>query len=165
MVESDSDKQPEEQESGMSFTRFMMIGVGAVILIILLPFLGGVFLAVFTDPHNTAPRIELIRDVLIIVMALEGVLIVLGLAVLVVQVMRLIVMVQHGIKPVIENAQETIEIAKGTAQFVSKNVAKPVIGLHAFISAVATFFREIGGIRRAIRRSRPNPSVRDDANE
>jgi len=53
-------------------------------------------------------------------MALEGVLIVLGLAVLVVQVMRLIVMVQHGIKPVIENAQETIEIAKGTAQFVSR---------------------------------------------
>ena len=165
MVESDSDKQPDEQENGMSFTRFMMIGVGALILAIVFIFLGGIGLAVFTDPHNTAPRIELIRDVLIIVMVLEGVLIVLGLAVLVLQIMRLIVMLQHGTKPVIENAQETVEIAKATAQFVSKNVAKPVIGFHAFVSAVATFLREVGGLRRAIRPSRSNPPGGDEADE
>jgi hypothetical protein len=98
-------------------------------------------------------------------MVLEGVLIVLGLAVLVVQITRLVVMLQHGTRPVIENARETIEIAQGTARFVSKNVARPVIGLHAFLSAVATFFRELGGIRRAIRPSSPNRSGEDEANE
>jgi heme/copper-type cytochrome/quinol oxidase subunit 2 len=165
MVESDGDKQPEEQEDGLHFTRFMVIGVGALILVIVLIFGVGIGLAVFADPARMAPRIELIRDILIIVMTLEGVLIVLGLAVLVLQVTRLIVMLQQGTRPVIENAQETVEIAKGTARFVSKNVARPVIGLHALVSAISTFFREIGGIRRAIRPSRPNQSGEDKVNE
>jgi hypothetical protein len=141
MVKADLDVQSEEQEDGTSFTRFMLIGVGLLILLVILIFLTGIGLAVFTDPGSTAPRIELIRDTLIIVVALEGVLIVLGLAVLVVQITRLVVMLQHGARPVIENAQETIEIAQGTARFVSKNVARPVIGFHAFVSAVATIFR------------------------
>jgi hypothetical protein len=98
-------------------------------------------------------------------MALEGVLIVLGLAVLVIQITRLVVMLQHSTRPVIENAQETIKIAQGTARFVSKNVARPVIGFHAFVSAVATFFRELGGIRRAIRPSRPSRSGGDQPSE
>lgn len=165
MVEADLDIEPDEQEDGTSFTRFMLIGVGVLILIVVLIFLAGIGLAVFTEPGSTALRIELIRDTLIIVMALEGVLIVLGLAVLVVQITRLVVMLQHGARPVIENTQETIEIAQGTARFVSKNVARPVIGFHALVSAVAAFFRELGGIRRAIRPSPPNRSGGDEANE
>lgn len=161
MAKSDNEKQLDEKEEGTDFTRFMMIGVGAVIFVIFVILLGGIGLAVLFNPDDVAPRIELIRDTLVLAMVLEGVLIVLGLAVLAVQFMRLMVMLQHRSQPVIKNAQETMEIAKGTAQFVSTNVAKPVLGFLAFMSAARTFFSEVGGIRQAIRPSAPDPSDRN----
>jgi hypothetical protein len=149
--------QTEDKKGGMNFTRYTIIAAGALILLIVLIFLTGLGLAIFTDPHETAPRIGLMRDIFIIILSLEVILIVIALAALIFQVARLIGLLQTEIKPILTDTRETVQAAKGTAQFVGKNVTQPLISLAGFLAALGAFLRELGGIRRAIRRQRKGP--------
>jgi len=141
----------EDQAKKSDFSRYMLYGAGAVALLVFLIFLGGVGLAVFTDARETAPRINVIRDTLIIIMALEGIVIIVALVVLVLQITRLTVTLQNESRPILRDAQETAAIAKGTAQFVGQNMVKPAVDFTVLVTTVIAFLREIGGIRRAIR--------------
>ncbi len=67
-----------------------------------------------------------IRDIAIIVIAVETVLINLLLGILIWQIWRLVKMVQTEIKPIIQDTQETVSTVRGTATFVSENVVTPV---------------------------------------
>ncbi len=145
---------PEEQtqKSGWDFTTYIMIAGGILAALILLVFLVGVFFAVFSNSPATASRIGMIRDVFIIMLVLEVILVILALVVLILQVARLIVTLQNEIKPILTDTKETVETAKGTAQFVGKNVAEPIIKTSSFMAGLAIFVREVAGIRRAIKR-------------
>ncbi len=147
--------EPDEAESqnGMSFTRWVMIGAGALGGITLLVLVIGVILALI-DSSYWAPRISSIRDLVIIVVVLEFILIIAALTVLILQVARLINLLQNEIKPILENTKETVDTAKGTAQFVGKNVAQPVVKAGTFFAGLRVFLREWGGIRRALNQSR-----------
>jgi hypothetical protein len=150
MTEVADENQIEEEDSGAGLSRYMKLGVGGLFLFMLLFFLAGVGIAIFADPQEIAPRLGIIRDTVLIIMVLEGIVIVFALVALVLQVTRLIVILRNDVQPILNNAQETTEIAKGTAQFVGKNVTRPIMSIQALIAASTTFIREIGGIRRAI---------------
>lgn len=68
-----------------------------------------------------------IRDVAIIFVALEILILNALLIVLVWQVWRLVKMIQSEVKPIIKDTQETIGTVRGTANFVSVNVVDPVV--------------------------------------
>ncbi|GIV80501.1 MAG: hypothetical protein KatS3mg050_4895 [Litorilinea sp.] len=68
-----------------------------------------------------------IRDIAIIIIAVESIVIGALIAVLVWQVWRLVRLLQTEIRPIIDDAQETIHTVRGTASFVSDNVVEPVI--------------------------------------
>lgn len=68
-----------------------------------------------------------IRDIAIIIIALQTIIIGALLAILIWQVWRLIKMIQTEIKPIIRDTQETVNTVRGTATFVSNNVVDPVI--------------------------------------
>jgi len=162
---TEENQYQEEDEDEANFTRYLWIGVGAVALLVVLVFLAGIGLALFTDPQQTALRLGLVRDAVIIIIVLEGLLIILALVTLALQITRLIVMLRNDTAPILEDAQETVRIAKGTAQFASKNIARPIIGIHAGVSGVITFIREVGGIRRAIRPAARPMEIDDHAEE
>jgi len=147
--------QVEDEKKPFSFMKFILYISIPPILIILILFVGGLILALTGDPTQTAPRIGMIRDIFIIILAFEFILVVLALVALILQVARLVSTVEDEIKPIIENTKETLETAKETAQFVSKNVTSPLIGTQAFFAGLFVFLRDIGGIRRAIRRTKP----------
>lgn len=66
-----------------------------------------------------------VRDIAIILVAVE-ILILNGLLVVLVwQIWRLVKMIQTEIKPVIKDSQETVGTVKGTADFVSTRVVSP----------------------------------------
>lgn len=144
-----------DEKKSFSFWRFILyISVPPIILIVVL-FIGGIALALFTDPSQTAPRIGMIRDIFIIILAFEFILVILALVALILQIAKLVSTVDDEIKPIIESTKETIETAKETAQFVGKNVTSPVMSAQSFLAGAYVFFRDIGGIRRAIRRTTP----------
>ena len=147
-------QQPDEkQSSGMDIRRIAMIAAGALIGVILLLFVIAVILSLVTDVEQTGAIIRMIRDLVIIFLALEGVLIILGLALLTIQVARLVNLLQTEVKPILENTQETVKTAQGTVEFVGNNLAEPVIKASGFLSGVSFLVTNLFGIRRALKRA------------
>lgn len=143
--------------------RLTMIGAGAVIALIVLIFLIGVGLALFSNAELAAPRVQIIRDIFIIILALQGILIVGSLAVLIVQLARLINLLQNEVMPILKNTQDTINTARGTVEFVGTNLTEPVIRLNGFLAAIMVLLRELFGIRRALRKE--PASITEDNHE
>lgn len=67
-----------------------------------------------------------IRDIAIIVVAIESIFVFLLLGILVWQVWRLTKMIQTEVKPILDDAQETLGTLRGTTTFVSDHVVTPV---------------------------------------
>lgn len=77
-----------------------------------------------------------IRDIFIIFIALEFLIIGLALVILIVQLASLTNLLQNEIKPVLEATNETVNTLRGTATFLSDNVAEPVIKLNEYMAAI-----------------------------
>lgn len=144
---------PAPPSSGSKLTVQKIVIIAAAVLggIIILLFLIGLGFALLGNAQNTAAVIQVIRDIVIIVMALEFLVIIAALAILILQIARLVNLLQNEVKPVLQNTQEAVNSAKGTVEFVGNNVTQPFIRASGFLAGVGVLFREVGGIRRAIR--------------
>jgi len=128
-------------------------GVAAAVIVgvMLLIFVIGIIVALVTDAQQTAAKFQIIRDVFIIVLSLQGILIIAALAVLILQVARLVNLLQNEVMPILNNARETLNAAKGSVEFVGTNVTDPLIRVGGFLAGARVLFNELGGIRRAVR--------------
>ena len=91
---------------------------------------------------------ERIRDVFIIFMALESMVIGLVLIVLVVQLARLTNLLQNEIKPILDSTNETVSTLRGTTQFLSDHLADPVIRLNEYFAGLSSFLKIINPARK-----------------
>ncbi len=138
------DAQPEESRQTQSFTTGIVIGM--VVLTIILVAVA-VVLAIFAD--QTAPGVEVVRDLLIIILALEMFVIGAAVTVFLVQVARFINLINNEVQPIITSTQDTINAVRGTAIFLSKNLAEPVIAASSTLSGIGKAARDFDGIRKA----------------
>ena len=88
------------------------------------------------------------RDIAIIFLAVETIVIGIFLAVLVWEVWRLIKMLNTEIKPILQSADETARTVRGTATFVSDNFVTPMVRVSSFSSGVMETLRIIAGRRK-----------------
>lgn len=89
-----------------------------------------------------------VRDIFIILIALESIVIGAALVVLVVQIASLINLLQNEIKPILESTSETVNTLKGTSAFLSDNLAKPVIKLNSSMAGMRKILELIGLFRK-----------------
>ena len=82
-----------------------------------------------------------IRDIFLIFMALESLIIGVALVILIVQLATLINLLQNEIRPIINSTSETVNTLKGTAQFLSDNLAEPVIKINSFAAKIRRLFK------------------------
>ena len=68
-----------------------------------------------------------IRDIAIIVIAFQSILIFVLLAVLAWQIWRLVKMLEVEIKPILDDTKETVNTVRGTTVFLSDNLVEPVV--------------------------------------
>lgn len=127
-----STEQDIAQQEGKS--RLWIVIVAAVVIIGLL--ITGLVLLIRSDTDTTSHW----RDIFIIVMALESLVIGAALVILIVQIATLINLLQHEIKPILNSTNETVNTLKGTTRFLSENLTGPVIELNATLAAVKAFF-------------------------
>ena len=84
------------------------------------------------------------RDIAIIVLALESIVIGLLLAVLVIQVIRLVKLLREEVLPILNSTQETVGTVRGTADFVSDHLVQPMVKASSYAAgarqAVSTLF-------------------------
>lgn len=77
-----------------------------------------------------------IRDVAIIVLAIESILIGVLLAILVFQVIRLAKVLRQEVLPILSSTQETVSTVRGTATFVTDHLVQPVIKVASYSAGV-----------------------------
>ena len=87
--------------------------------------------------------VEWARDVAIIFLALEALVVTLLLGIVVVLLWRLVNLLQREIKPVLSSLQQTASTVRGTTEFVSDSFVSPLIRL-------SSFFSGLGGAARAL---------------
>jgi len=139
--ESAPPRTPEQIEQDKQMKRIMIgVTIGAVILLILL----GVAIYFLLQPATPTDKI---RDVFIIVVALESLIIGVALIVLVVQLASLINLLQNEVRPILKATNETVNNLRGTAEFLGENVVEPVIKLNSYLAGLNRML-ELMGVKK-----------------
>lgn len=130
---------PSEQEQK---TRRIIIAVvvGGIII------LAGLILAIVVLMQPTTPT-DRIRDVFIIVVALESLVIGAALIILIIQLASLINLLQNEIRPILTTTSETVNNLRGTVEFLGENVVEPVIKLNGYLAGMSRVI-ELMGIKK-----------------
>jgi len=103
--------------------------IGAVLILGLI-ITGLVFLL---QPGTDTARV---RDIFIIFMALEFLMIGIVMIVLIVQIARLTLLLQNEIKPILDSTNQTANTLKGTAAFLSEHLVEPVFKLNQYLAGL-----------------------------
>lgn len=117
-----------EQEKQMRRTITGII-IGAIVMVILL------CITVYYLLQPGVPT-DKIRDVFIIVVALESLVIGVALVVLIVQLASLINLLQNEVRPILKATNDTVNNLRGTAEFLGENVVEPVIKLNGYLAGL-----------------------------
>jgi hypothetical protein len=136
---SEKGAQPSAQDQKM---KRVMIGV-IVGVVLLLIFLG---VAIFFLLQPATPT-DKIRDVFIIIVALESLIIGVAIIVLIVQLASLINLLQNEVRPILTATNETVNNLRGTAEFLGENVVEPVIKLNGYLAGMNRVI-ELMGIKK-----------------
>lgn len=131
---------PSSQPSQNS-NKVLYIVIGVVVLLVLLGVAMIYFLLQPTTPTDK------IRDIFIIVVALESLVIGVALVVLIVQIASLINLLQNEVRPILIATNETVNTLRGTSEFLSENVVEPVIKLNGYMAGLYRML-ELMGVRK-----------------
>jgi hypothetical protein len=126
------------KEADSRSKRILTIVIIAVVLVLAL--LG---LAIFYLLQPTSPT-DRIRDVFIIVVALESLVIGVALIILIMQLASLINLLQNEVRPILKSTSETVNTLRGTAEFLGENMVEPVIKLNGYLAGMSRVIELMG---------------------
>ena len=130
---------PPETEQPQKINTVPII-IGVVVLLALL----GLAIYFLLQPATPTDKI---RDIFIIIVALESLIIGVALIVMIIQLASLINLLQNEVKPILHATNETVNTLRGTAEFLGENVVEPVIKLNGYMAGM-TRMLELMGIRK-----------------
>jgi hypothetical protein len=145
MAEYMTEMSPEEEaayHATLRRQRWIIVGIIAAVILLL----GLIGLAIFGLLQNSTVTAN-IRDIFIIFMAFESLIIGVALVVLIVQIASLINLLQNEVKPILQSTSETVNTLRGTTEFLSENLVEPVIRLNSSIAGLRRLF-EIFGVKK-----------------
>lgn len=112
------------------------IGLIIVGILLLIAIIAG-FAALAASSTDTTARV---RDIFIIFMALESLVIGAALIILIVQLAILINLLNNEVRPIIKSTNQTVNTLRGTVQFLSDNLSDPVIKMNEILAGMRKFF-------------------------
>lgn len=130
----------EQNPQAAAEQRKMMIGLATGLILIVL-FIGVSAFFLFTTQEGTTTRI---RDIFIIFMALESLVIGVALIILIAQVATLINLLQNEVRPILEATNETVKTLRGTTAFLGEHLAEPVIQLNSYLAGLQRLLEMVG---------------------
>ncbi len=145
MAEYTKVNSPEEEAGNRAAIlkqRWITAGISIAVIIIL----AGIIVAIIalTKYPDVATNV---RDIFIIFMAFELLIIGGALVVLVIQIASLINLLQNEVKPILQSTSETVNTLRGTTEFLSENLVEPVIKLNSYLAGLRKFFDMFGSKR------------------
>lgn len=121
-----------------------LIWVSVIAILFLGALIAGVYFLSRSEPDTTGK----VRDIFIIVLALESLLIGAALIILVIQLAVLTNVIQNEVRPILASTKETVSTLKGTSQFISKHTVTPIISISSLLAGFRRLFEIIGFIRK-----------------
>jgi heme/copper-type cytochrome/quinol oxidase subunit 2 len=125
--------------------RTVVITVSAIAVVVLALLITAIYFLL--RPETPADEVSRIRDVFIIVVGLETLIIGVALVVLLIQLASLINLLQNEIRPIIQATNETVNTLRGTAEFLGENLVEPVIKLNSYLASIQRVL-ELMGLKR-----------------
>jgi uncharacterized membrane protein len=119
--------------------RWILVGIIAGVILLLALIALAVY-GLLQNPGATAN----IRDIFIIFMAFESLVIGVALVILIVQIASLINLLQNEVKPILTATNETVNTLRGTTEFLSENLVEPVIKLNSTAAGLKRIFELFG---------------------
>jgi hypothetical protein len=130
--------QQADTEAARQQRRIIIIAAIGIVLVIVL-----VIVAVYLLLQPSTPT-DKIRDIFIIFMALESLIIGAALVVLVIQLASLINLLNNEIKPILDSTNETINNLRGTTAFLGENLVEPVLKLNSYLAGIQKLLAMVG---------------------
>ena len=147
--------------SGSKISRFT-IAAAILGILTILTLIVAALAAALTAAETWAPVIEIIRDVFLLILLMESILVIAALAILLLQAAGFLIMLKTEVKPILDNARETTRVSKATAQFINSNAVDPLIQIKSFLSGLLAFLRELIRIRSLVTSDEPRPDQSDE---
>ncbi|HVN15891.1 MAG TPA: hypothetical protein VMT73_09150 [Anaerolineales bacterium] len=119
--------------------RTIVISIAAGVVVILAALVAAIYFLL--QPGTPTDRI---RDIFIIVVALESLVIGVALIVLIIQLASLINLLQNEVRPILHATSETVNNLRGTAEFLGENVIEPVIKLNTYLAGLQRVLELMG---------------------
>lgn len=142
-----SSPAPDVPASGR-FTITRVLKLSALVLILLIVLLLVLAMtAALTAAETWAPFLQIFRDVFLLILLLESVLLIAAICILLLQTAAFFIMLRAEVKPILDNARETTRLSKATAQFVNSNAIDPLIQIKSFLAGLLAFLRELIRLR------------------
>lgn len=132
--------QPPPQREELVPRTYIVIGVVVALVLAVLMVLGVVWLA-----STQGAKMEALRDIMIIVLALESCIFGIVLMLLLLMMIRLVNMLEFEIKPILEKTNETLGTVRGTTTFVSDHVVQPVTKATSYMAGLRSGVRTLFG--------------------
>ncbi|MFZ5878894.1 MAG: hypothetical protein ACOY0R_05975 [Chloroflexota bacterium] len=121
----------------------MMVTVAVIVVVLIVVFIIGAVIFLL-QPATPTDRI---RDIFLIFVALESLLIGAALVVLIIQLSTLINLLQNEVRPILRATNDTVNNLRGTAEFLGENVVEPVIKLNGYLAGLQRVL-ELMGIKK-----------------
>jgi hypothetical protein len=134
-----STNEPISTASDLRRQRLILISIIAGLVVLLALICGATYLLL--QPSTPTDRI---RDIFIIFMALESLVLGIVLVILIVQLARLINLLQNEIRPILDSTNETVNTLRGTTAFLSDNLVEPVMKMNEYFAGVQQALRVVG---------------------
>lgn len=138
-----TESSPEDNRRQKMIMAVLIVGAIVLLALIILA-----IVLLMRAPEGVTAQI---RDVFIIFMALESLLLGLVLIILIIQIARLTNLLQNEIKPILDSTNETISTLRGTTTFLSENLIEPVIKLNEYAAALSQFAAIFGLAKKKTR--------------
>lgn len=118
------------------------------ILIIGIIIVGAIAAGVYFLSRAGAEATAQVRDIFIIILALESFLIGIALIILVIQLATFTNLIQNELKPMISSTKETVGTIRGASKFISKRAVAPIISITSYSAGIRKLFDIIGFVHK-----------------
>lgn len=137
--------EPTHARTPEEIRRQRLVVIGIVIGVVLI--IGFIFLTLF---YLTQPTTDtaMIRDMMIIFVAIEFMVLGIAMVILIIQMATLINLIQNELKPMIDSTNQTVSTLRGTVEFLSENLTEPVITINEYGAGLVRLLQILGIVRK-----------------
>lgn len=105
-----------------------------IALVVIILIVSGLVFGAIVLMRQDADTTGRIRDLFIIFMAIEMLLVGIAVIVLIIQIAQLTNLLQNEVKPILSSTTDTVNTLKGTVRFLSDNLVEPVIKVNSTVA-------------------------------